>query len=69
MPRIKIEWLAIRSDEQREEIVKKITEVFVDTVNVRPDQVNIVFDEIPPHLSAKGGVFWTELLKNQEKKD
>jgi len=61
MPRVKIEWLNTRTQEQRQALVNKITEAFVEIVRVRPDQVNIVFDEIPPHLSAKGGVFWSEM--------
>jgi 4-oxalocrotonate tautomerase family enzyme len=62
MPRVKIEWLNTRTQEQRQALVNKITEAFVEIVKVRPDQVNIVFEEIPPHLSAKGGVFWSEML-------
>ena len=61
MPRIRIEWLATRTQEQRQALVNKITEAFVEIVKVRPDQVNIVFEEIPPHLLAKGGKFWSEI--------
>lgn len=66
MPRIKIEWLSTRTQEQRQALVDRITEIFVEIVKVRPDQVNIVFDEIPPHLSAKGGVFWSEIMKKKD---
>ena len=66
MPRIKVEWLATRTDEQRQALVDSITKAFVDIVGVRQDQVNIVFDEIPPELSAKGGVFWSEILKSKK---
>jgi phenylpyruvate tautomerase PptA (4-oxalocrotonate tautomerase family) len=63
MPRVRIEWLATRTQEQRQAVVKKITDVFVEVAKVRPDQVNIVFEEIQPHLQAKGGRFWSDILK------
>ena len=66
MPRIKIEWLSTRTAEQRQALVDRITDAFVDIVEVRPDQVSIVFDEIPPDLSAKGGIFWSEKLKEKK---
>ena len=66
MPRIRIEWLNTRTQEQRQALVNKITDAFVEVVKVRREQVNIVFEEIPPHLSAKGGVFWSEILKKEE---
>ena len=66
MPRIKVEWLSTRTDEQRQTLVDTITKAFVDIVGVQTDQVNIVFDEIPPELSAKGGVFWSEILKSKK---
>ena len=66
MPRIKIEWLSTRTSEQRQALVDRITDAFVDIVEVRPDQVSIVFDEIPPDLSAKGGIFWSEKLKEKK---
>jgi 4-oxalocrotonate tautomerase len=68
MPRVRIEWLATRTQEQRQALVNKITEAFVDVVKVRPEQVNIVFDEIPTHLSAKGGKFWSKILEEEKKK-
>ena len=67
MPRVRIEWLNTRTQKQRQALVNKITEAFVEIVKVRPDQVNVVFDEIPPHLLAKGGVFWSETLKKRSK--
>jgi 4-oxalocrotonate tautomerase family enzyme len=68
LPRIRVEWLNTRTQEQRQEIVNRITETFVDVVNVEPDQVNIVFEEIPTDLSAKGGKFWSERLKIKHNK-
>jgi 4-oxalocrotonate tautomerase family enzyme len=67
MPRIRIEWLNTRTQEQRQSLVNRITEAFVDVVKVKPEQVNITFEEIPTHLSAKGGKFWSEILEEQKK--
>lgn len=66
MPRVRIEWLATRTDEQRRLLVNRITDAFVEVVGVKPDQVNVIFDEIDPHLSAKGGVFWSERLRDKK---
>ena len=62
MPRITVEWLANRTQAQREALVEKITEVVVQVAEVKPEQVTIVFKESPLHLWAKGGVFATELF-------
>lgn len=66
MPRVRIEWLATRTHEQRQALVNRITEAFVDIVKVRPEQVTVVFEEISPRLQAKGGIFWEEILKEKD---
>lgn len=53
MPRIIVEWLEGRSKEQRQKIVNDITESFVENVNVRPDQVTILFKENSPEMQYK----------------
>ncbi len=55
-----MEWLQGRSEAQRQALVDGITELFVNIVKVRPDQVNVVFDEIPPEMLYKGGVSWAD---------
>ena len=62
MPRIRVEWLNTRSEAQRRDVARRITEAFVDVVSVKPDQVTVVFEEIDPSHQAKGGVFWNEIL-------
>ena len=66
MPRIRIEWLASRTDEQRREIARKITDVFTETIQIPKEQVNIIFDEIDPKLYVKGGTFWSDILEKKE---
>jgi phenylpyruvate tautomerase PptA (4-oxalocrotonate tautomerase family) len=56
MPRITIEWFNTRTDEQRQEIARRITEVMVEVAKVRPQDVAIRFDEIDPRFFARGGV-------------
>jgi phenylpyruvate tautomerase PptA (4-oxalocrotonate tautomerase family) len=60
-----VEWLNNRSDEQRAEVAKRFTEAMVDVAGVRSDQVTVIFEEIDPRLQTKGGVFWSELLKQK----
>ena len=65
MPRVRVEWLSTRTAEQRQTLADRITKAMVDVTDVQPDQVSIVFEEISPHLLAKGGVFWSERLKEK----
>ena len=60
MTRIRVECVEGRTQEQRQKLVEAITDVFVEIVHVRPDQVTVIFQETPRHLQAKGGRFWSE---------
>ena len=66
MPRIHVEWLAIRTQEQREELAREITDAMVKVANVEPDGVTVVFHETPPELIMKGGKSWTQILSERE---
>jgi len=63
LPRIRVEWLQGRSESQRQALAEGITALFVDIVKVRPDQVNVVFEEIPAEFLYKGGVSWANKRK------
>jgi len=56
MPRVTIEWFNTRSDNERAELAKRITEAFVAVTRVKPEAVTIRFDEYDPRLFAKGGI-------------
>ena len=56
MPRIIVEWFNTRSEEQRIELARRITQTFVDVVQCKPDDVTIRFDEYEPRMFARGGV-------------
>jgi phenylpyruvate tautomerase PptA (4-oxalocrotonate tautomerase family) len=55
MARVTIEWFNTRSDEQRAELAKRITEALVAVAQVTPESVTIRFDEYDPRLFARGG--------------
>ena len=55
MARVTIEWFNTRSDQQRAELAKRITEAFVAVAQVKPESVTIRFDEYDPRLFARGG--------------
>jgi 4-oxalocrotonate tautomerase len=60
MPRIRVEWLEGRTQQQRQLLAEAITRSVAEIARVRPEQVTVVFEEIPRHLQAKGGVFWSD---------
>ena len=66
MPRVRVEWLAIRNQDQREALAQRITDAMVEVAHVRPEQVTIVFEEQQPALLFKGGVPWSEILKPEK---
>ena len=63
MPTIRMQWLNTRTEMQRRELAKRFTQVMVDVVGVSKDIVNVIFDEIDPRMHAKGGVFYSDILK------
>ena len=56
MPRVTIDWLVGRTQEQKDKIAKEITDTIVNTALVKPDQVTVVFKETLPEHQYKGGV-------------
>jgi len=59
MPRVRVEWIAGRTQEQRKELADRITSALVDVAGTTPEAVSIVFDEYPSSHYFKGGVEWT----------
>jgi 4-oxalocrotonate tautomerase len=56
MPRITIEWFNTRTDEQRREVARRITDIMVDVAGAKLETVTIRFDEYDPRYAARGGV-------------
>ena len=63
MPTIRMQWLNTRTDKQRRELAKRFTQAMVDVVGVSKDIVHVIFDEVDPRMHAKGGVFYSDVLK------
>ncbi len=63
MPTIRMQWLNTRTEKQRRELAKRFTQAMVDVVGVSKDIVHVIFDEIDPSMHAKGGVFYSDVLK------
>ena len=63
MPYITVEMLEGRSLEQKRELVKKITEVVSETIQVSPDKVFIFLEDIKKESYATAG----KLLIDQNK--
>ena len=57
MPNITVQWYAGRTDQQRREIVKAITDAMVKIGKTTPDQVHIVFQDVErSHWGVNGGL-------------
>lgn len=56
MPRVYVEWVKGRTEEQRNLLAKKITEAVVEIANVKPEVVSIVFKENDPDKFYKAGI-------------
>ncbi len=46
MPILDIGLIAGRSNEQKEDLIKKVTEAYVSALNVKPETVRIVINDI-----------------------
>lgn len=55
MPRVKVEWIEGRTQAQREDIARRVTQVFVEVAGVTPDRVQVVFFEYPASHHFKAG--------------
>lgn len=55
MPIIHIEWYEGRTREQKETVVTEVTDTLVRTLDISPDSVTIIFDELKQSNCARGG--------------
>lgn len=56
MPSVVIEFLEGRTIEQKREMVKRVTDALVETINCKREAVTIVMHEITKDQFASGGV-------------
>jgi 4-oxalocrotonate tautomerase family enzyme len=62
MPIVRIDMLAGRGADRKAELLRRVTEVLVEVLAVRPEQVRVLLNEVPPEHWAIGGVSVAERL-------
>jgi len=55
MPIIRIEILEGRPPDMKTELIRRVTNVVVETLRVEPEQVRVLLYELPPQHWAVGG--------------
>lgn len=56
MPNVTIDFLEGRTIEQKREMAKRITQAIVETLNCKPEAVQIIMHEMAKDQLANGGV-------------
>ena len=65
MPLIQATIMEGRTQEQKEAFFKGVTQVAVETLNVKPEQVRVVINQVPKTHWAIGGVSVAERDKDK----
>jgi 4-oxalocrotonate tautomerase len=55
MPIVRIDLLAGRAPERKAELIRRVTDAVVASLEVRPEQVRVLLNELPPENWAVGG--------------
>jgi len=55
MPVVKVEWLAGRSYEQKQTVAKEITESMARVLGLDPENIWIIFEDVPRENWSIGG--------------
>jgi 4-oxalocrotonate tautomerase len=58
MPVVVVKWLEGRSKEQKQELVKGLTELFVKVAGVKPEDLNIIIEDVSKKNWAVGPMFF-----------
>jgi 4-oxalocrotonate tautomerase len=61
MPIVIVEQTAGRSEDQKREVAKGITDAFVRAYGLKPEQVTIFFHDLERSDMAKAGVLYSDL--------
>jgi len=56
MPIVQISMIQGRTPEKKEELIKKVTDAIVETLQISKDRVRIVLNEVPKENIGYGGV-------------
>lgn len=63
MPIIRIDLLEGRAPERKRDLIRRVTDAVVAALEVRPEQVRVLLNELPPEHWAVGGVPMAERAK------
>lgn len=55
MPTIHVEMLSGRTEEQKERIAQRLTQVLIDEAGARPESVHVIFQDVSPRDWAVAG--------------
>ena len=56
MPIVQISMIQGRTPKMKEELIKKVTDAIVDSLQVPADRVRIIINEVPKENIGEGGV-------------
>ena len=66
MPIVRIDLIAGRTPERKAELVRQVTAAVVETLEVRPDQVRVLLNEVPPEHWAVAGQSMAERARSEQ---
>ncbi|WP_078593459.1 2-hydroxymuconate tautomerase [Evansella clarkii] len=55
MPIVTVKLLEGRSDDQKRQLVEKVTDAVVETTNASPEKVSVIIEEMSPSHFGTGG--------------
>ncbi len=62
MPVIHVEMFSGRDTETKKQLVKKLTDAYVEVCDLHPDTIHIILQEVEKSDWAKGGKLFSELM-------
>jgi 4-oxalocrotonate tautomerase len=69
MPIVRIDLVAGREPERMADLIRRVTGAVVAALEVRPEQVRVLLNEVPPEYWAVGGTTMAERSARASEKD
>ena len=69
MPIVRIDLVAGRAPELKADLIRRVTEAVVDALDVRPEQVRVLLNEVPPEHWAVAGTSMAQRQVRASEKD
>lgn len=60
MPIVRIDMLEGRAPERKRDLIRRVTDAVAGALDVRPEQVRVLLNELPPEHWAVGGTSMAE---------